>query len=315
VLRVGGLPRDVLEELCAEPGRLAVIPAEFSERRMQAMEGSFEVDGEALIFTPRFPFVDRMTYALLFGGQLYTIQAPALKQTPTTRVTAIYPTTRTIPENLLRLYIHFSAPMSEGFAAGAVTIRGVDFVFLPEELWDPERRRLTLLLDPGRIKRGLLPHNELGLALRSGTTAVVAVDTGFSDAEGRPLSAPASRHYVIYPAVRRRVEPSMWRVEAPPAGAIAPLVVFFDRPLDHALAERCLRVDGVRGTASVGDEELSWTFVPEVPWRQGDHLLQVDSILEDLAGNSLNRVFDRDLTRRADDPLARGITSVPFQCR
>ena len=33
---------------------------------------------------------------------------------------------------------------------------------MPPELWDRPRRRLTLLLEPGRIKRGLVPNAELG---------------------------------------------------------------------------------------------------------------------------------------------------------
>ena len=55
------------------------------------------------------------------------------------------------------------------------------------ELWDGERRRLTLLLDPGRIKRGLVPNQETGYPLIEGVPVVVRIDTAFRDAEGWPI--------------------------------------------------------------------------------------------------------------------------------
>ena len=42
------------------------------------------------------------------------------------------------------------------------------FLELGEELWDPEGRRLTLLFDPGRIKRGLKPREDAGQILQPG---------------------------------------------------------------------------------------------------------------------------------------------------
>ena len=97
---------------------------------------------------------------------------------------AIYPTAAELPVNLLRVYVHFSAPMSEGWAARAIRVsredtgETLDDVFLPPEpeLWDPERKRLTMLLDPGRIKRGLVPNLEFGYPLVEGTAVRIAID-------------------------------------------------------------------------------------------------------------------------------------------
>jgi len=88
------------------------------------------------------------------------------------------------------------------------------------------------------------------------------------------------------------------------------LVATFDRPLDHALLGDCLHVLGpdgrpLPGTATVGPEERSWRWEPSAPWVTGPHHLVVDSVLEDVAGNSVRRVFDRDLGRPEEigDPL------------
>ena len=48
----------------------------------------------------------------------------------------------------------------------------------------------------------------------------------------------------------RRVRPERWRLEPPRAGARDALVVRFDRPLDHGLLARCLQVSGPARCAS-----------------------------------------------------------------
>jgi hypothetical protein len=193
----------------------------------------------------------------------------------------------------------------------------VDGVFLPmdPELWDPRRTRVTMLLDPGRIKRGLAPHAEAGYPLREGESVVVSVDAGWKDAAGVPLRASAERRYEVGPPQRARIDPSAWRLEAPPAGSAGPLVVGFDRALDGALLEHCLRVTGVPGEAAIGPEERSWSFIPDEPWSPGEQTLEIDTRLEDLAGNSVAHVFDRDLSRPEDDPRAGGTVRLGFELR
>ncbi|NIP93248.1 MAG: hypothetical protein GWO24_07240, partial [Akkermansiaceae bacterium] len=90
---------------------------------------------------------------------------PAARPGPRTTVTHVAPGADVLPFNLLKFYLHFSAPMTRGRAYQHITLRHHDgqpvadpFLELPEELWNPEMTRLTILLDPGRIKRGLLPN-------------------------------------------------------------------------------------------------------------------------------------------------------------
>jgi hypothetical protein len=56
----------------------------------------------------------------------------------------------------------------------------------------------------------------------------------------------------------------------------------------------------VTGTAEAGPQERSWRFTPRQAWEPGLHRLLADPALEDLAGNSVTRVFDRDLTSPAE---------------
>jgi hypothetical protein len=218
--------------------------------------------------------------------------------------------------------------MSEGFGRSNVRVvdtttgETLDDVLLPmePELWDRDRRRLTVLLDPGRIKRGLEPHAEAGYPLRSGVTIDVAVDEGFLDGDGRRLRTPGSRRYVVGDDLRGRVDPASWVVSPPRSATRDALRLDFGRPLDHALLRRCLAVvDGediaLGGEGNPSDGETSWSFVPEGEWAPGEHHVVIDPILEDVAGNSVRRVFDRDLERPQDDPVDGGAGRLSFRPR
>ncbi len=308
--------------------RLALVPTEFRELRgVQPMAGRFEVRDDEIVFFPRFPPIGGTSYSLLLdGADVATIVVPQRAVTPVARVRSVFPSTAELPFNQLKLYLEFAHPMSEGWATRAIEVRRaadaqlVPGVFLPmePELWDPGRQRLTVLLDPGRIKRGLAPNAEAGYPLEEGVPIVIVVERGFRDAEGRPLIAGAARTYRVGPAVRTRVDPSRWSVRYPRLDTRDPLVVDFDRPLDRGLLEHCLVVmDTLRsrleGRMLITPGERRWSFTPSWAWRAGDYQLVVDARLEDLAGNSLTRVFDRDLTRLDDAPTELDRRIVEFR--
>jgi hypothetical protein len=292
------------------------------------MAGRLVRDGDDLCFLPRFAFIDGTRYTVVVGGVTAAVLVRPRPDHPrTTEVLGIRPTAAEVPRNLLRFYVSFSAPMSEGYAAGHVQLvddagEVMAGALLPteHELWDGDRRRLTVLLDPARIKRGLAGHRQAGYPLRSGEPFRITVDERFRDARGIPLRAGADRRYEVGGDERRHAEPGGWILIVPSSRTREPLVVAFDRPLDHGLLARCLRVAGpdgrlVDGTPEVGPEERSWRLVPGEAWAPGSHRLVVDPVLEDLAGNSVSRVFDRDLGRPEDEPRAALPVTVPLRPR
>ncbi|MDE0363340.1 MAG: hypothetical protein OXU28_10250 [Chloroflexota bacterium] len=343
-LKIGGWTEAELRELSgldagALSRRLAVYPSEAlpkgGDRSVSLpMAGRFLVQDGSVWFAPRFPFADRVSYSLLVGSagdadgaEVWEIRRPSPDAVSTTEVVAIYPTAAELPVNLLRVYVHFSAPMSEGWAARAIRVsredtgQALEDVFLPPEpeLWDAQRMRLTMLLDPGRIKRGLMPNLEFGYPLMEGTTVRIAIDPAFRDASGQPLRAGAGRSYSIGPALRSRIDPTAWRLTVPNAGSRTPLLVEFDRPLDHGLLQHCLLVrdaagQALSGVAEIGEGECSWRFMPDAPWQTGEHHLLVEPRLEDVAGNSPARVFDRDVTKAQDAPGEREAVMIGFSC-
>jgi hypothetical protein len=289
------------------------------------MLGTHAVVGKALRFTPRFPLVPGLRYRAVFDparlppgsagtaggrtGVLLTLPAPA--PGAPARVARIDPPAGTIPENTLKLYLHFSAPMSRGQAYEHVQLLDGDgrpvelpFLELGEELWDRAGTRLTLLFDPGRIKSGLVPRVEDGPILVAGRSYTVRVDPSWPDANGRPLGAPFEARYTAGPADATPPDPTGWAVARPAAGTRGPLVVTAPEPLDRALLESAVGlVDGagvaVPGRVETDARATTWRFTPDRPWAAGGYRLVVATILEDLAGNGVGRPFEVD----ADRPL------------
>lgn len=279
------------------------------------MAGSLVV-GEATWFVPRFGFVPGTAYTVTSDGHVVaTLVCPRPDQPATTEVVAIHPASDVVPRNLLRCYVTFSAPMSEGHASRVQLVddAGQPLVAallpLEYELWDTEHRRLTVLLDPARIKRGLAGHDEIGYPLRIGDRVRLVVEKDFLDAQGLPLKHDAEREFIVGPDLRGLVDPRRWELTPPGVGTTEPLTVTFDRPLDHGLVSRCLTVPGMTGTAELN--EPHWRFTPDQPWQTG-HTLRVDPVLEDVAGNSISHVFDRDLADPTDEPTNGQPVELPF---
>ena len=141
------------------------------------------------------------------------------------------------------------------------------------------------------------------------------IDEGFRDADGNALQKRFEKRYEVDGDLRARVDPSSWECRFPGAGTVEALLVRFDRPLDHALLQHGLLVtdgagDRVRGRPDIGAAERSWTFSPAVPWSAGEYRLAMAAQLEDLAGNSIARVFDRDIEcdEALLDPAREGIS-------
>ena len=198
------------------------------------------------------------------------------------------------------------------------TVSGA-FLQLEEELWDPTRRRLTVLFDPGRVKRGLRTNLRTRRATEERPCLPLVVDAGWLDGEGAPLGAPFERRLRVGDADRRSPDPARWRIDPIRAGSQAPVVVAFDEPLDRALVGQSLMVvdeNGGRidGMVTVPDSAREWRFTPAHPWRPGSYRLRVSTDLEDVAGNSLRRVFDTDLRvdRSPAESEAGGSIELPI---
>lgn len=223
-----------------------------------------------------------------------------------------------LPDNQLKFYVFFSAPMRRGEAWRHIHLlnqngTAVDLPFLEQELWDRDYQRLTVLFDPGRIKRGLLPLQESGQAIEDGKQYTLVIDRDWQDARGAPLQEEFRKPFRAGPADRTPPDTAQWRLTAPQAGTSDAVIVDFPKPMDYALLLRLLDVAGVLGTATVDRQETEWRFIPNSPWKPGEYRLVVNTALEDLAGNRIGQAFDVDIFEQVSEHLSSKTISLPFR--
>ena len=116
------------------------------------------------------------------------------------------------------------------------------FLELDEELWSPDGTRFTLLFDPGRIKRGLKPREEVGPVLEAGKSYYLVIDRDWLDADGKPLKAGFRKTFRVGPPDETSPDPKTWSVRPPAPETRDPLEVRFPEPLDRALLDRLIAV-------------------------------------------------------------------------
>src|ERR1043166_1557134 len=164
-----------------------------SDLWLPPMAGNYEVAAEAIRFRPQFRMEPGILFRTVFDPSKLpsgpaakavssTFQLPRAARQRTTRIAAIYPSAAEVPENLLKFYLLFSAPMSRGHIYEHIRLQDdsgkiveLPFLEINEELWDPSMTRLTLFLDPGRIKRGVKPLEEVGPALEAGHSYTLSI--------------------------------------------------------------------------------------------------------------------------------------------
>jgi len=305
----------------AEPadGWTSVFSVYAGEGDVPAMAGSYTVENRVLIFEH---------YRAVFKAGTERAEAafdgPPRPTNELTRVERIYPSTDVFPSNTLRFYIYFSAPMSRGEAYQHIHLIDADnnapveipFLELEQELWDQNNQRLTVLFDPGRIKRGLVPTNTIGPPVVEGKHYKLVVDREWHDARGVRLVKAFERDFRGGPSDRVAPEPKNWRVTAPKGGSTEPLVIRFPKPMDYVLLQRMIGIfdsrGEIHGRIAVDRNETEWRFTPDEAWKPGAYHITADNTLEDIAGNHLDRPFDVDVFETVTKHITTDKTSLAF---
>ena len=337
-----GLPADALKSLQhanLTPEQWASVLRVAVSTDAPSMLGDYTVLDGVVRFTPLFPFDQGRQYHVRFeparlpggaadaGGAIETtVGRPAATAVPSTTVARVYPSGDIVPENLLRMYVEFSAPMGRKSGVEYIALldhqgKEIEGAVLPleYEFWSPDHKRFTIFFDPGRVKKGILPNLQMGRPLEVGRSVTLVIKREWPDENGLPLKEEFRRVLRVGPTDLEPLDTSTWRIQSPAAGSRDGIVVTFPEPLDHGLLMRALGVtrDGkeVDGAIGVDQAETRWTFTPMAPWTAGTYQLLALDILEDLAGNQIGRAFEVDNFDTVDKgPNPKTIT-IPFHVK
>ncbi|MEL6485463.1 MAG: hypothetical protein AAFP96_11540, partial [Bacteroidota bacterium] len=209
-------------------------------------------------------------------------------------VQAVYPSSETVPENLLRIYVQFSHPMKT--IGNLEKIKLIDeqglevknvFFNNAYELWNPGQTQLTLILDPARVKTGLQAHNTYGRALEPYQNYVLHIE-GLENVKHQRMEKPFKKVFHVEPADFQIPDIDQWQMTLPKANNTTAFMLRFPQMLDYnSLHQRIIITDAnhmpIAGEVSIGKLEKEWHFSPEEPWQAKKYLLHINTRLEDPA--------------------------------
>ncbi len=276
-------------------------------RQQPRMLGRYEFQENALIFKPLIPFTQGLRYDIFLDSVfLKSVLIPQLESVEKPALIAIYPTADTLPENLLKMYLRFSKPMAAGNSLRFVSLLNnygdtlqAPFLALQPELWNQAGTQLTLWLDPGRIKKDLQPNKALGPPLVQGETVTLIVSPRWKAQNGLSLESTFTKQFFVGSADKTSPAPESWKLEIPTVATRQPLAISFGEPLDYSLLKETITIhnsdeETVLGKIGMVENEKQLLFVPDRVWATGQYDVLIASILEDLAGNNLHRLFEVD---------------------
>ena len=275
------------------------------------VQGRFSYSANYLIFNPFYPFEKGLTYTVrtkdLNTGKYFksTFVLQSTEERDVAELLHIFPTAEVLPENLLRFYFYFNTPMKRGEMLKHIHL--VDskgnkdtqaFMQFKQELWSPDGKRLTLLFDPGRIKRGVYTNLELGPALQEGDTYKLVISGDWQDVYGQKLGMTETKTFKVGTAYRTAIDVSSWNVNEPEAESTQPLTIQLDRIMDHATVQSMIQIkiednNDIEGSWKISESESVLHFTPVEKWQKGNYEIVLDSGLEDVAGNNLSSLLDQ----------------------
>lgn len=296
--------------------------------------GRYHVLEDGVWFVPHFPFERGLSYRASFDprplgpstrSDVLTLEfvVPKQRRSLLTGVTHIFPTSDDLPENLLRFYVCFSNSMQRGRAVAEISLLGPDgepaadvLYRAPAELWDRSMRCLTILLDPGRLKRAVGPNRELGPPLKAGDEYTLVVGPGMIDCNDNRLPQAVYKRFRVTDAVREPIAVEEWQIVLPETHSRQSLVLHFPRPLDWSLLSDTITIVSVHGQldgrVAIDQCERRWHFTPTSPWVAGSYQVCVSSSLEDVCGNTVTAAFERPFRSGSDLPCEVTNYSIPF---
>jgi hypothetical protein len=224
----------------------------------------------------------------------------------------VYPSGDSVPENLLRIELRFSAPLWPALRIDQVKLVDLKGVEVKDAFFDlplptSDGKKALILLHPGRVKTGVGANIALGRALHDGDSVTLVVNHP-------ALANPFRKHWHVTAFDGESPQPARWTFEPPQSGTRSPLVLHLTKPISSS-SEDLIAIRDPNGRQLAGDTclkygETEWLFVPTRRWHPGNYAVVVHPDLEDCAGNRSCAPYEANGASRLND---REEAVLPFE--
>ncbi len=219
------------------------------------------------------------------------------------KILNVYPTTDSIPLNILRFYIQFSAPMQEMDILKHIKLsteegKNITGVFFENqfELWNEKRTEITLIVDPGRVKLGLLANYKMGKAFDEGKKYTLTIDSLLMDFNDQKLARSFTKKFLAIKEDKTPPNIKLWKIHLPKANTKEVFILQFNDKINHISAQTLIKIflneKQIKGEIVLKKHEQEWFFIPDLKWEKGNYKIIANPILEDISANSINQIFD-----------------------
>ncbi|HLG02287.1 MAG TPA: hypothetical protein VI731_01750 [Bacteroidia bacterium] len=234
----------------------------------------------------------------------FVIPASAAPAIPPAEVVQIYPFANELPANILLFHVEFSQTMLDDINAyQRVKIfdsKGVEkpMVWRQKSYWEKDRKVLVLMIHPGRVKRGINYFAELGEIFLPGEEYTLVVGAGMQDAFMRPTTKEVVKKFRVVKDDRELPGIDYAAFRIPKANTRQALEIRFSEGMDYVSIITGIKIRDTLSNAFVTggffnmDNDSTWKFIPEKPWKKTTHEVQFTKYVSDFASNFLHRPFE-----------------------
>ncbi len=290
--------------------------------------GKVVEEKETIRFSPVIPFGWNQKYTLVYGAIIEYFEITLPEKYEYLSVKAVYPSIKNLPSNLLKWYFRFSKPINESNVYDHIRFTDetgdtLTRVILPLNniLISDNGLLLTVWIEPGRQKRGLIPNQQLGTVFEEGKEYSLIISKSLKDQEGIPMLEDYIHQFKVVKADRKQPNIDSWKIHIPTVGTTSNLMIHFnEESMDYGSTLNSIMIkdsekNEITGNLKLINNETTLVFTPSHPWKKGNYHISIDAGLEDLAGNNLNRLFDSEIKNTETTNLNFTMRTLSFSIK
>ncbi|SHI41249.1 hypothetical protein [Aquimarina spongiae] len=255
-------------------------------------------------FTPFVPFNWEQDYTIVYNRTYTYFHLKIPDDYQFISVKGVYPSADEVPANLLKWYVQFSKPINETAIYDHIHFLNRSGDTIPRAVLDftnalisEDSKLLTVWIEPGRQKRDLIPNQELGPVFEEGKTYTLVI-SGIKDQAGVQMKDHFTKQFQVAKADRQQPDIHSWKITPPKRNTQLQLIIDCKESLDYGSTIESMQIvdsnnNLIEGNWQFSNKESTLSFNPLKKWNKESYTVFFNPKLEDLAGNNLDRLFDR----------------------